>query len=104
MDEMPEFQKAYDAYKDDLEIIIVDVNFDSGEKSVEEVVAWYDETGYTFPMVIDEKGDLTGEFYPYVSGYPTTFIYSPDGSFLGLLSGALDEATITQIVEKYKVQ
>lgn len=102
MEEMPGFQKTYDTYKDDIEIIIVNVNFDSGEKSIEEVVAWYEDGGYTFPMVIDEDGVKTSEFYPYIQGYPTTFIYGPDGSFLGYLSGALDEETMQQIIEKYK--
>ncbi|MBC7960582.1 MAG: TlpA family protein disulfide reductase [Vallitaleaceae bacterium] len=104
MDEMPEFQKAYEKYGDDLQIIIVDVNFDPGEKSIEEVVKWYDDGGYTFPMVIDEDGVKTEAFYPYIQGYPTTFVYGPDGGFIGYLSGALDEATIAQIVEQYKAK
>lgn len=102
MDEMPEFQKTYESYKDDIEIVIVNVNFDAGEKSKEDVIAWYDDAGYTFPMVIDEEGDKTADFYSYIQGYPTTFIYGPDGSFLGYLSGALDEPTMLQIIEKYK--
>lgn len=101
MDEMPEFQKAVDTYKDNLQVLIVDVNFDSAEKSVADVVKWYDNEGYTIPMVIDEDGSKTSEFYPYVQGYPTTFVYGPDGSFLGYLSGAMDETMISQIMDQY---
>lgn len=99
MEEMPGFQKIYEKYSDDIEIVIVNVNHDPGEVSVDEVLKWYDESGYTFPMVIDEDGIKMEAFYPYVEGYPTTFVYDKDGSFLGYIPGALDETTMTQIIE-----
>ncbi len=98
MEEMPEFQEVYTEYSDQIEIIIVDVNHDSGEKSIEEVVAWYEGTGYTFPMVIDEDGSKTKDFLASVQGYPTTFVYNPDGEFLGYIPGALNKDTMVQII------
>lgn len=102
MDEMPEFQKIYDEYNDDVAIIIVNDN--PNDVSVEEVVEWYDSEGYTFPMVIDEGSSETKEFYNYVSGYPTTFVYDKGGKYLGYISGALDEATMVNIINDYMKQ
>lgn len=104
MEEMPEFQKVYDEYGKDVAIIIVNVNFDANEITPEEVVAWYEEAGYTFPMVIDEDGTETEAFYPYVSGYPTTFVYDKGGKYLGYISGALDEASMVNIINDYMKQ
>lgn len=101
MNEMPEFQKVYNEYNDKIEIIIVDVNFDPGEKSVEEVVAWYEDSGYTFPMVIDIDGKETDLFYPYIQGYPTTFVFNEQGQFLGGIPGAMDEALMIQVINQY---
>ncbi|PKM49781.1 MAG: hypothetical protein CVV02_14325 [Firmicutes bacterium HGW-Firmicutes-7] len=101
MEEMPEFQSVYNQYKDDVEIIIVNVNFDPGEKSVDKVVEWYEEEGYTFPMLIDEDGEQTKAFYPYVTGYPTTFVYAKGGNYLGYISGGLNEESMKEIIEKY---
>lgn len=101
MDEMPEFQKVYDEYKEDIEIVIVNVNFDANEVSTEEVVKWYEDSGYTFPMVIDEDGSQTQAFYPYVTGYPTTFVYDKGGKYLGYIPGALNEQTMIDIINNY---
>lgn len=99
MDEMPEFQKIYDEYSEDVAIIIVNDN--PNDISVDEVVAWYEKEGYTFPMVIDEGGSETKSFYSYITGYPTTFVYDKGGKYLGYISGALDEATMVNIINDY---
>jgi cytochrome c-type biogenesis protein len=100
MEEMPEFQTVYNQYKDDVEIIIVNVNFED-DQSVEDVVKWYEEEGFTFPMLIDEGVEQTEAFYPYVTGFPTTFVYAKGGEYLGYLSGGLNEASMKEIIEGY---
>lgn len=101
MEEMPLFQKMYNEYKDDIEIIIVDNQMDPGEVSIEKVLEWYDKEGYTFPMVFDEDNISTKEFYNYIQGYPTTFVFAEDGSFIGKVPGAMNEEMMIEIIKTY---
>lgn len=101
MEEMPEFQEVYNEYSDKLEIVIVNIKFQERNKTMDDIVAWYDDAGYTFPMVIDEEGKELREFYPYIQGIPTTFIYSPDGTFLDYITGAMNKEQVLYIIEHY---
>lgn len=101
MVEMPEFESFYSKHKDDVEIIIVNVNFDRDEKSVEEVAAWYEEANLSFPMLIDKDGSTTSNLYPYIQGYPTTFVFDKEGNNLGYLTGSLTEDAMEKIIDNY---
>ncbi len=100
MNEMPEFQKIYDKYNKEVGILIMNVNFDSNEKSVNEVLSWYEESGYTFPMAIDLDGSQTKDFYKYVTGYPTTFVYYK-GEYKTFIPGGMNEEMMEKIINKY---
>lgn len=101
MNEMPEFEAFYNLNKDDVEIIIVNVNFDPNEKSIEDVVSWYKESNLSFPMLIDKDGSTTKNLLPYVQGYPTTFVFNKEGKSIGYISGGLTQETMNNIMDKY---
>lgn len=71
--EMPEFQRAYEAYADD-GLVILAVN---REESAEAIEAFSDPLGLTFPLLLDESGDIN--FLYDVRGYPSTFVIDREG-------------------------
>lgn len=104
MEEMPEFQSFHEAYGDKAEVVIVNVQQDPGEKSVEDVLEWYDSTGYEFPIVFDIDAKDTEQFYPYIQGYPTTFVFDEEGDFLGYIPAMTNEAMMVDILNNHSSQ
>ncbi len=99
MEEMPDLEKVYDEYEGD-DFVILLVNATTTEKiSKEEVIKWYEESGYTMPLVLDLDG--TGiATYP-VQGFPTTYFINKEGKILGGIPGMLDEEMLLSIIETY---
>ena len=69
--------------------------------TIEEVEAYLEENGLTFPVVMDTTGEL---FYWYgISAFPTTFMIDANGNVYGYVSGALTadimESIVTQTME-----
>ena len=93
--EMPDFQAAYEAHGGDVVFLLVDV-YQSERISTDEVVQWYEERGYTMPMVIDEEGIATVS-YP-VRAFPTTFVVDREGKVMGYLEGAMEADMIESII------
>lgn len=97
--EMPDFEEASAKYSDDVEFLIVDV-FQQENVSKQEVINWYEDRGFTMPMVIDEEGILA-ESYP-VPGFPTTYFIDRDGSLIAYYPGAMTPEIIDQVVEEFR--
>lgn len=100
--EMPDIQKLYEEYQDagDDSVVILGVaapNY-GGEKSEEEITAFLEENGYTYPVVMDEGGEM---FMQYgVFSYPTTFMVNKDGNVYGYASGQLTEDIMRDIIRQ----
>ena len=100
--EMPDIQKLYEEYsvQEDPEVVILGVaapDFGS-EGSKEEIAAFLEENGYTYPVVMDETGDL---FMSYgVFSYPTTFMIDAKGNVFGYVTGQLNESMMRNIIEQ----
>lgn len=71
-EEMPEMQKFYETYGD--EIKIVAVNFNEKDEKVSEFL---NEHGYTFPTPLDRGGEV-GKDYGVLT-LPTTYFIGTDG-------------------------
>ncbi len=71
-EEMPEIQKFYETYQDEINIIAVNFN----EKD-EKVIEFLDEHGYTFPIPLDPGGDVGNEYG--VLTLPTTYFINSEG-------------------------
>ncbi|GEM_PF-908039 len=100
MQEMPDLEKVYSEYEGD-DFVIILMNATTTEKiSAEEVGQWYEDGGYTMPMMMDLDGTALST-YP-VQGFPTTYFINQEGKVLGAISGMLDEATLLSIIETYK--
>ncbi len=90
VEEMPAIESVYNKYKDEVEFLAIAQDY-------EDPFAYAEDNGYTFPVAIDID-DYVAQTYG-VRAYPTTFIIYPDGSIMGYVEGAMDEARMTEIIE-----
>lgn len=76
--EMPDFQRFYEIHKEDIAFIAV--NMTHTEASAYDGQAYMVDMGYTFPIVLDEKGLISQAFS--IHSVPTTFILDRDGNII----------------------
>ncbi|CAG9621884.1 TlpA family protein disulfide reductase [Sutcliffiella rhizosphaerae] len=72
--EMPEMQKFSEENED---IVMLAVNLTESEKNVDNVRKYVEEGGYTFPILLDEKG--TFRHYEVLT-MPTTYFIDSEGA------------------------
>ena len=101
--EMPEIQKLYEEYAaqgENAEVAVIGVAGPGmgGEGSKEEIAAFMEENGYTYPVLMDE----TGEMFSYygISAFPTTFMIDREGNVYGYVSGQLTEDIMRSIIDQ----
>ena len=101
--EMPEIQKLYEEYAaqgEAAEVAVIGVAGPGmgGEGSKEEITAFMEENGYTYPVLMDE----TGEMFSYygISAFPTTFMIDREGNVYGYVSGQLTEDIMRSIIDQ----
>ena len=99
--EMPDIQALYEAWDEnagDLVVLGVAGPNIGQEGSAEDIAAFLEENGYTYPVVMDDTGML---FYQYgISAYPTTFMIDPEGNVFGYVQGAVSREIMDDIVEQ----
>lgn len=100
--EMPDIQKLYETYETegDNAVIILGVAAPGlgQEKDEAGIKAFLDESGYTYPTLMDTTGDLFPEYG--ISSFPTTFMIDREGNVFGYVSGALNEDMMKNIIEQ----
>ena len=80
VEEMPEFQKLYEHYKDDPSVAILTINND---RNPESVPPWMKKKGYTFPVLLDDEYvNKAG-----IQGFPTTWFLNREGQIAFLKRG-----------------
>ena len=100
--ETPDIQKLYESAETEGEDALVVLGVAApnlgNEKSEEEIKAFLEENGYTYPVLMDTTGEV---FMSYgVNAFPTTFMITREGEVFGYASGQLNEATMKSIVEQ----
>ena len=99
--EMPDIQKVYEEYgynKEDLIVLGVAGPNMGNEGSIDEITAFLENNGYTFPVVFDETGFV---FYYYgISAYPTTFMIDVNGNVFGYAQGGLTRDIMDSIIDQ----
>lgn len=100
--EMPDIQKLYESAETEGENALVVLGVAApnlgNEKSEEEIKAFLEENGYTYPVLMDTTGEV---FMSYgVNAFPTTFMITREGEVFGYASGQLNEETMKSIVEQ----
>lgn len=100
--EMPEIQKIYEEtqQEEDSDLVVLGIAAPGfgQEKSQEEVEAFLEENGYTYPVLMDTTGEVFMEYG--ISAYPTTFMVDRDGNLFGYIQGQLNEAMMRSIIRQ----
>ncbi len=94
--EMPHFEKAYKAYGDQIEFMMINPT-DGANDTNESVDNFISETGYTFPVYRD--WDVEASSIYGIRAFPTTILVDEDGYFLGGYEGALTEEMLYALVD-----
>ena len=107
--EMPYIQELYERYssQEDPEVVILGVAgpLMGDEGSEEEIAAFLEENGYTYPVLMDTD---YGQFNTYgIYSFPTTFMINAEGKVYGYITGSLSlemmESIIQQTIEGSEV-
>lgn len=98
--ELPDIQKLYETYDsegDDALIVLgVAAPLMGQEKSEEEIKAFLEENGYTYPVLMDTEWELFEGYGIY--SFPTTFMIDRDGNVFGYVSGQLTYEIMEDII------
>ena len=99
--EMPDIQALYEAWDEnagDLVVLGVAGPNIGQEGSAEDIAAFLEENGYTYPVVMDDTRAL---FYQYgISAYPTTFMIDTEGNVFGYVQGAVSREVMDDIIQQ----
>ncbi len=92
--EMPEFEKAYQANSSN-GFTILAVN---NQETVEDAAGFREELGLTFPIVMDEKGEIQKQYG--IVGYPSTYVINRQGVIIARQVGPLTAQLIDDLLAK----
>lgn len=100
--EMPDIQKIYETYdtEGDEALVVLGVaapNYGQ-EGSEEDITAFLEENGYTYPVLMDTEAELFSGYGIY--SFPTTFMIDKDGNVFGYITGMLTEDMMHSIIKQ----
>ena len=96
-DEMPYFQAAHDTYKDQLNVVMLDVP--DSRNTAQDAIDMITEAGYTFPLYLDHEQNAILTFGVY--SFPQTLFFDKNGDFVGKISGAVpDQDLLFQLMDR----
>lgn len=99
--EMPDIQALYEAWeKNGDEVVILGVAGPNQgrEGSKDSIAAFLSENGFTYPVVMDETGELFATYG--ISAFPTTYMITKDGDLFGVVQGAVSREAMDSMVEQ----
>ena len=91
--EMPDFQKFYETYGEEVHFVIVNLT-DGQQETVESASAFIAEKGYTFPVYYDTDIDAAMKYG--VSAVPVSYFIDAEGYFVAWAQGALSADMLQQ--------
>ncbi|MFD3448372.1 TlpA disulfide reductase family protein [Microbacteriaceae bacterium 4G12] len=95
--EMPAMEKFYQDMKDQ-GVEILAVNATATEKSKTNIDAFLKENNYTFPVLLDEKGDVNALYR--VAGIPTSYILNEKGIIVIKHVGPMTYENMKEYIQK----
>lgn len=104
--EMPHIEELYKEYGlNEEEVVILGVANPKSDEyplnsdvSKEEIIEFIEEQGYTFPIVFDETGEASQDYF--IRSFPTTFMINKEGKIYGYVSGSLTKDIMINIIEQ----
>lgn len=100
--EMPDIQKLYERSPKEGEGAVIVLGAASpklgNEKDEAGIKAFMDKNGYTYPVLMDAKGELFSAYG--IRAIPTTFMIDREGNVYGRVQGALSGENIDKVVKQ----
>ena len=99
-EEMPYIQNLYEKYAGGEDVVILGVAGPGAvdDKDLAGVTAFLEEKGYTYPVAMDETGEVFGQYG--VNALPTTFMIDRNGNVLGYVPGGMSQETMQSIIDQ----
>ncbi|WP_017416285.1 cytochrome c biogenesis protein/redoxin [Clostridium tunisiense] len=100
-EEMPNIEEIYKKYnnnKDEIVILGVAMPNIGREGSVASIKKFLKEEGYSFPVVFDEDGKLSSDYF--INAFPTTYIIGKDGRIVNYIPGAMDKDVMEAVIKE----
>ena len=91
--EMPDFQKFYETYGEEVHFVIVNLT-DGQQETVKSASAFIEEKGYTFPVYFDTDIDAAMKYG--VNAVPVSYFIDAEGYFVAWAQGALSADMLQQ--------
>lgn len=95
--EMPGLQDINDTNKD-VQILLVAAPGVNGEGDISYVEDYMKNKGYSLKIVYDTALQATQMYR--ISGYPTSFIFKPDGNLLGYVPGYVPDKNMLELIQQ----
>ena len=101
--ELPDIQKLYEEYSaqgEDAEVVILGIAGPGigQEGSAKEIAGFMEENGYTYPVLMDESGEMFTQYG--ISAFPTTFMIDKEGNVYGYVPGQMTEDIMRSIIDQ----
>jgi peroxiredoxin len=90
--EMPHMQSFYDGEPESVEILAINL-----EESNAKVTEFVDQYGLTFPILMDEDGEVAETFEVYT--IPTTYVLNEDGTVHQKIIGPMDKPMMNDLLK-----
>lgn len=95
--EMPDFQEAYEEYKDRVEFLFVNAT-DGQRETKEKAEEYLKDKGYTVPAYYDQDQDAALTYS--VSSLPTTMLLDKQGRVAAYAPGVVEKGTLTGALDQ----
>jgi thiol-disulfide isomerase/thioredoxin len=97
--EMPDFDKLYKKYGEDIEFMMVNMT-DGGQETKEGAAEFIKSMGYEFPVYYDVNLSAANAYS--VMSIPATYFINEDGKIAAYAKGAIDEGAIEEGISRIK--
>ena len=94
--EMPDFQKMYEEYGDEIHFVMIN-STDGSRETIETADSFIQNSGYTFPVYFDL--DYYASYAYQAFSLPTTYFIDANGNVIAKGSGTLDRASLQRGID-----
>lgn len=94
--EMPHMEDFYVEHKDS-DVILLSVNLTTAEKKSSDVEKFVEEYGLSFPVMLDEQGDI-GQIYQ-AHAIPTSYLIDSKGIVRKKIVGPMDKEMMNELIQ-----
>lgn len=94
--EMPHLEKFYEDHQEN--VVVLAVNLTKTEKKPNEVKAFVEEFGLTFPTVMDIKGEVSDMYQ--IFAYPTSYMVDSQGIIQEIFKGAINYEVMEKSISR----